>query len=672
MKTLLRGLSLACLLTLDARAQSPVRDYVPDFTYRGSTLTGWTPLGSAQWSAAGGEIVGKPGPDGAGGWLLFDKPLQDAAVFARFQCEAPCRTGILMRAQRTPDGGLKGYLASTADDDYGLYLVTLNKDGQEVGRQRLRRGANQMRFAPPADFPPQTAAPPAPGFPVPPPRPPAPAAAPNPAAALVAGAPGVGGGPAPSPGVKFPEMQPPPADIQRGVWNELSVILDANQMRPSLNWGNQIGFGATEDDAQSVGPFALHVGAGSAQVRFKDVSYKDLGAMAVAPETVSPRFSMRRLDDYSYAWDAAVADIDRDGVQDIVAGPFYYLGPTYSTRREIYLGNSFNPSTQYVGNMVTFAHDWNGDGWPDVLATEGRQMSLYLNPKGENRRWTRNLVAPGITSEITLLRDVDGDNAPELIFVKEGRLSFAKYDPANPTQTWKVFPVSEAGLTTFHGLGVGDVSGDGRADLLNAAGWWEQPAAGATSGAWTYHPVAFARWSRSEAAGGGNMAVWDVNGDGLNDVVTALNAHGWGLAWFEQKRGAGGERSFTRHMIMDDFSTTNAGGLTFSELHSGVIPADIDGDGVMDFVTGKRAWSHRDSYTDPDPHGPALLVWYRGRRNARAEGGADFTPEVIHNRSGVGSLFKVQDVNGDGAPDVVTSTNRGTFLFLNSRGGRAR
>jgi hypothetical protein len=32
----------------------------------------------------------------------------------------------------------------------------------------------------------------------------------------------------------------------------------------------------------------------------------------------------------------------------------------------------------------------------------------------------------------------------------------------------------------------------------------------------------------------------------------------------------------------------------------------------------------------------------------------------------------VQDVNGDGAPDVVTSTNRGTFLFLNSKGRNAR
>ena len=49
---------------------------------------------------------------------------------------------------------------------------------------------------------------------------------------------------------------------------------------------------------------------------------------------------------------------------------------------------------------------------------------------------------------------------------------------------------------------------------------------------WKFHPTAFGR-------GGAEMAVYDVNGDGLNDVVTSLQAHGFGLSWFEQKRDAG-------------------------------------------------------------------------------------------------------------------------------------
>ena len=121
-------------------------------------------------------------------------------------------------------------------------------------------------------------------------------------------------------------------------------------------------------------------------------------------------------------------------------------------------------------------------------------------------------------------------------------------------------------------------------------------------------------------------------------------------------------------MIMDDFSTKNAGGLTFSELHSGVIPVDVNCDGVMDFVTGKRFWAHRESFTDPDPNGPAYLVLYRGVRSKQAEGGATFVPEIIHNRSGVGSGFKVADLNGDGAADVITSTNRGSFIFWGQSG----
>jgi len=44
-------------------------------------------------------------------------------------------------------------------------------------------------------------------------------------------------------------------------------------------------------------------------------------------------------------------------------------------------------------------------------------------------------------------------------------------------------------------------------------------------------------------------------------------------------------------------------------------------------------------------------------------GGAEFKPELIHNRSGAGSTILAVDLNKDGAMDIVTSTNRGTFIF---------
>ena len=158
------------------------------------------------------------------------------------------------------------------------------------------------------------------------------------------------------------------------------------------------------------------------------------------------------------------------------------------------------------------------------------------------------------------------------------------------------------------------------------------------------------------------MAVYDVNGDGLKDVVTVLNAHGWGMAWFEQKRDAQGHISFVKHMIMDDFSTENAGGVAFSEPH-GTTFADVDGDGVPDFIVGKRYWAHLDTYLDPDPYGQAVLYVYKTVRDPKAPGGAKFVPELIDNHTGAGSDVLAVDLNKDGAIDLVTATRFGTFIY---------
>ena len=165
------------------------------------------------------------------------------------------------------------------------------------------------------------------------------------------------------------------------------------------------------------------------------------------------------------------------------------------------------------------------------------------------------------------------------------------------------------------------------------------------------------------------MGVYDVNGDGLNDVVTSLEAHGWGLAWYEQKRDKSGAITFTEHMIAGDYTSQTQGKVAFSEAHAATF-ADVDGDGIPDFIVGKRLHSHLESYTDPDPFGPPVLYWFRTVRNPKASGGAEFKPELIHNRSGVGSTILAVDLNKDGVMDIVTSTNRGTYIFWGKRPGK--
>ena len=103
--------------------------------------------------------------------------------------------------------------------------------------------------------------------------------------------------------------------------------------------------------------------------------------------------------------------------------------------------------------------------------------------------------------------------------------------------------------------------------------------------------------------------------------------------------------------------------------------AEVDGDGIPDFIVGKRYWSHLDDYTDPGVYGPPVLYWYKTVRNAKAPGGAEFVPDLIHNRSGAGNAILAVDLNDDGAVDVITSTDRGTFIFWGkpaSGKGRAR
>jgi hypothetical protein len=151
--------------------------------------------------------------------------------------------------------------------------------------------------------------------------------------------------------------------------------------------------------------------------------------------------------------------------------------------------------------------------------------------------------------------------------------------------------------------------------------------------------------------------------------VTSLNAHGWGLAWFEQKRDAQGKISFVRHMISDDLTTQkeNAGGVVFSEPH-GTAFADINGDGIPDFIVGKRYLSHVNTYLDPDSFGQPVLYAYKVVRKASAPGGAEFVPELIDNESGAGSDLLATDLNKDGAIDIVTPTRFGTFIFWGKPG----
>lgn len=366
------------------------------------------------------------------------------------------------------------------------------------------------------------------------------------------------------------------------------------------------------------------------------------------------KFERIQMNAEFYAEGGAAGDFNGDGHGDLVVGPWIYWGPGFESKSRIYEGSAFEP-IGYSKNFLMDSGDINHDGRTDIviLGFPG-EASWWLENPGPDKCleiWPRHVMLESVDNESPMMIDIDKDGNLDLICSSGGHYGYASHAGQDPRALWRFHRISpNNNYHRFtHGLGVGDVNMDGQLDLMEKDGWWQNPGA-PTEQPWQLRAFQFS------PSGGAQMFAVDLDGDGRNEIVTSLQAHGFGLVYYKATNDQATQ--FDRFEIMTDQPATSPVGIAVSQLHALAI-ADINGDSVPDIVTGKRWWAHGNS--DPGHWQPATLLWLETNRLA---GRVQMVAHVVDTSSGVGTDITTADVNGDGLVDIVSGTKRGAHLFL--------
>ncbi len=351
----------------------------------------------------------------------------------------------------------------------------------------------------------------------------------------------------------------------------------------------------------------------------------------------------------------AVFDVDGDGTLDITCGANWYQGPNWK-KHENFRDNA-TVLGEFVSNCGEFAVDVDGDGKTDLISAGWMANGVwwYKNPNKIGVKWPAAKIVSSDHTEGLIVEDIDGDTDADVLINHWDNTS-------DQGVTW----LENSGGGKFaihlvgkkgdqHGTGLGDLNGDGRKDIITPTGWYEAPIDRA-NGEWKFQED-----YQAPRQLGIRIIVVDVNGDGLNDMIYG-RGHDYGLAWMEQKR-QGDKRTFETHAIED----------SFGQFHTLTL-ADVNQDGKLDLVTGKRLRGHEGN--DASTFDPMGVFWYdiQGGKFLRHVlsynhgfhyPGGDTRNPPPNFAIGTGMNINVVDVNKDGKVDLVMAGKSGLYLFEN-------
>ena len=362
-----------------------------------------------------------------------------------------------------------------------------------------------------------------------------------------------------------------------------------------------------------------------------------------------------------------IADINKDGKPDVIAGRNWYPAPDFAPH-PLRLIEDWNG---YVHSNGDFCMDVDKDGWVDVIAGAFTKTEVYWfkNPGADGLKlgklWEPRLLKDTELSqnEASFLHDFDGDQIPEWIS--------NSWNKNNPVVIWKFGTATEKVEKTTgrgknkktttedvvvptllkhvigvdgntHGMGFGDINNDGREDILIATGWYERPEEDALNKKWKFHPD----WEDLHASC--PMLIRDMDGDGKNDIVWG-KGHDFGLYWW-QAEGADkdGKLIFKQHLIDESFSQPHT-------IHL----ADLNGDGTDELISGKRVFAHNGR--DPGGLDMPCMYYYQWDKNKN-----QFTRHIIEEgHIGTGLQIRTGDLNQDGKIDIAVAGKDGTWILFN-------
>lgn len=341
-----------------------------------------------------------------------------------------------------------------------------------------------------------------------------------------------------------------------------------------------------------------------------------------------------------------VADFDKDGLVDIVAGRNWYAAPDFVARpvRDVADWNG------YVESNGDYAMDVDGDGWTDVIAGSflPTEVHWFKNP-GKNalmkgQQWPKNLLVDTKQSqnEGQLLYDINKDGKPEWIvnsWVKRVPLNVWQFTKSEGRPTLSKVTIGKD--FNGHGLAVGDLNGDGHEDIMVGTGWYENPGSKELTTNWKYHPD----WDEHASV---PCLIRDWNGDGKNDLIIG-NGHNYGLfLWTQTGIAESGKIEWKKTLIDKQYSQPHS-------LHL----ADLDGDGEPELITGKRLEAHNGG----DPGGKEMPCLYYYKWDEDSMSFNRFTIDEGH--VGTGLQIRTADFDSDGKIDIAVAGKSGTYLLMN-------